>query len=88
MKRLEVVPAQDTADRLMFSRLVWFSSGGSGHNIKPVTAAFLSYEDAAGWAASHPSETVHFPGGNQMQASYALADGLTEFTRRCTEGLV
>jgi hypothetical protein len=84
---LPTVELRETADRLVFSRLVWFSASGSGPAIKPVTAAFLSYEEAAAWAARHPGQTVHFPGGGQLQARYALADGLEAFTRRCTEGL-
>lgn len=84
---LKIAPIQTTADALAFSGLVWFSASGSGPAIKPVTAAFLSYEEAAAWAARHPGQTVHFPGGNQLQARYALADGLEGFTRRATEGI-
>lgn len=84
---LKITTAQATADALAFSGLVWFSASGSGPAIKPVTAAFLSYEEAAAWAARHPGQTVHFPGGNQLQARYALADGLKGFTRSATEGL-
>jgi len=81
---LKIVPSQQTADALAFSGLIWFSSGGSGDAIKPVTAAFLSYEEAASWACRHPGQTVHFPGGNQLQASFAMADGLSAFIQRAT----
>lgn len=84
---LEITTAQAIADRLMFSPLIWFSNPGSGDAIKPVTAAFLSYEEAAAWAARHPGQFVHFPGGDQMGAREALADGLAVFTRRCTKAL-
>lgn len=79
---LPIVPLRDTADRLMFSALVWFSQSGSGADIKPITAAFLDVEDAIAWGKAHPGQTVHFPGGGQLQARYALIDGDDHFRRR------
>lgn len=79
---LPITPLRDTADVLAFSRLVWFSRSGSGADIKAVTAAFLDVEDALAWAKLHPGQTVHFPGGGQLQARYALIDGDDHFRRR------
>jgi hypothetical protein len=66
------------------SPLVWFSRSGSGDAIAPVTAAFLDVNAAMAWAVTNPSDTVHFPNGNQLQAHFAMADGRDEFIRRAT----
>lgn len=74
---------RETADALTFSNLVWFSQSGSGEAIRPVTAAFIDHREAMAWAARHPGQTVHFPGGNQLQAHYAMADGADAFLEQC-----
>lgn len=78
---LKINEPRATADALMFSHLIWFSQSGSGDDIKPVTAAFLDTNDAMAWAVAHPGQTVHFPGGNQLQAHFAMADGRDWFIR-------
>lgn len=65
------------------SPLIWFSRSGSGAEIAGVTAAFLDPMEAAEYAVAHTGETVHFPGGTQLQAFYALADGLERWKKYC-----
>jgi hypothetical protein len=68
--------------RVIPTPLIWFSRSGSGDQIAGVSAAFLDPLEAAAYAVTHTGETVVFPNGTQLQARFALADGLDRWLER------
>lgn len=64
------------------TQLIWFSASGSGSDIAGITAAFIDPHEALRYAVSHRSETVHFPDGVQLQALFAMKDGIETFLLR------